>query len=134
MKYCKYFLVFTYGISSACSQNKSLEVNALKPNIIYILADDMGYGDLQSLNPESQIPTPNLDNIVHQGVHFTDAHSNSAVCTPTRYGILTGRYAFRSRLKNGVLWGYSPSLIEPGRKTVATYLKNEGYLLQNVKG
>ncbi|NEW83987.1 MAG: sulfatase-like hydrolase/transferase [Mariniphaga sp.] len=98
-----------------------------KPNIIYILADDMGYGDLKSLNPESRIPTPNMDKIVQQGVHFTDAHSNSAVCTPTRYGILTGRYAFRTSLKNGVLWGYSPSLIEPERETVASFLKHNGY-------
>jgi arylsulfatase A-like enzyme len=99
----------------------------LKPNIVYILADDMGYGDLKSLNPESRIPTPNMDKIVQAGVYFTDAHSNSSVCTPTRYGILTGRYAFRSRLKDGVLWGYSPSLIEPGRETVATFLRRNGY-------
>ncbi len=98
-----------------------------KPNVIYILADDLGYGDLQGLNPDSKIPTPNMDKVIKQGVHFTDAHSNSAVCTPTRYGVLTGRYAFRTRLKDGVLWGYSPSLIEEGRMTVASFLKDNGY-------
>lgn len=97
------------------------------PNIIYILADDMGYGDLGCLNKDSKISTPNMDKLASQGIYFTDAHSNSAVCTPTRYGILTGRYAFRSRLKKGVLNGFSPSLIEPGRSTVADFLKDNGY-------
>ena len=81
------------------------------PNIVYILADDMGYGDLSSLNKNSGIKTPNMDKIVKEGIYFTDAHSNSSVCTPTRYGILTGRYAWRSSLKNGVLWGYDQPLI-----------------------
>ncbi len=111
---------------SVLAQQKQPD-NVRKPNIIYILADDLGYGDLHSLNPESKIPTPNMDKMIQQGVHFTDAHSNSAVCTPTRYGILTGRYAFRTRLKQGVLWGYSPALIEPERETVATFLKRLGY-------
>lgn len=120
------FIATTVIFTSGCNMSETKE-KIKDPNIIYILADDMGYGDLQSLNPDSRIPTPNMDKIVHQGVHFTDAHSNSAVCTPTRYGILTGRYAFRSSLKNGVLWGYSPSLIEPGRETVADFLKKQGY-------
>ncbi len=98
-----------------------------KPNIIYILADDLGYGDVRGLNPASKIPTPNMDLVFRQGVHFTDAHTNSAVCTPTRYGILTGRYAFRTRLKKGVTWGYSPALVEPGRETVASFLKRHAY-------
>jgi len=97
------------------------------PNIVYILADDMGYGDLVCLNPESKIPTPNMDRIGEQGMIFTDAHSPSAVCTPTRYGILTGRYCFRSRLKSGVLVGHSSPLIEPDRFTVADLLREEGY-------
>ncbi|MCX5682855.1 MAG: sulfatase-like hydrolase/transferase, partial [Planctomycetota bacterium] len=74
-----------------------------KPNIVYILADDMGYGDLACQNPKSKIPTPNLDRLAAQSVRFTDAHAPTAVCTPTRYGILTGRYCWRSRLKKGVL-------------------------------
>lgn len=98
-----------------------------KPNIIYILADDLGYGDLKCLNANSQIPTPNLDRLCAEGMHITDAHSNSSVSTPTRYGILTGRYAFRSSLKKGVLGGYSRPLIEKERTTVATILKKSGY-------
>jgi len=98
-----------------------------QPNIVVILADDLGYGDVSSLSPESKITTPSLDRIANEGIHFTDAHSNSAVCTPTRYGLLTGRYAYRSRLKKGVTWGYSPALIEEGRTTVASFLKQQGY-------
>lgn len=98
-----------------------------QPNIIYILADDMGYGDVSSLNPDSKIATPNMDKVVKEGVHFTDAHTNSSVCTPTRYGILTGRYAFRTRLKKGVTKGYTSSLIESRRKTVATLMQENGY-------
>lgn len=98
-----------------------------RPNIVYILADDLGYGDISGLNKASKINTPNIDQMIGNGIYFTDAHSNSSVCTPTRYGILTGRYAFRSSLKKGVLNGYSPSLIEKGRPTVASFLKDNGY-------
>lgn len=98
-----------------------------QPNIVYILADDMGYGDLSCLNADSKIKTMNLDRLAQQGMVFTDAHSNSAVCTPTRYGILTGRYAWRSRLKQGVNWSYDEHLIEPERMTVASLLKKNGY-------
>lgn len=98
-----------------------------KPNLVFILADDLGYGDLGCFNSKSKIPTPNLDRFAAQGVRFTDAHSPSAVCTPTRYGVLTGRYCWRTRLKSGVLNGYSPSLIEAGRMTVASMLKRQGY-------
>jgi arylsulfatase A len=97
------------------------------PNIIFILADDMGYGDIGVLNPDSKIPTPNLDRLASEGMYFSDAHSPSAVCTPTRYGLLTGRYSFRTRLQSGVLVGHSPSLIGPGQTTVASLLKNSGY-------
>ncbi len=97
------------------------------PNIVYILADDLGYGDVAALNPDSRIPTPILDRMAAEGMAFTDAHSPSAVCTPTRYGILTGRYAWRTRLQSGVLWGYSPPLIETGRMAVASLLKRHGY-------
>ena len=87
----------------------------------------MGYGDLSCLNENSQIPTPNIDRIAHGGTYFTDAHSPSALCTPTRYGILTGRYCWRTRIKRGVAWGYSRHLIEPERVTVASLLKRHGY-------
>lgn len=101
---------------------------AEKPNILYILADDLGYGDVQALNPaRGKIPTPHLDALAAQGMTFTDAHSNSSVCTPTRYGIFTGRYAWRTSLASGVLSGGSPPLIAPGRLTVATLLREQGY-------
>ena len=100
---------------------------AQPPNIVFILADDLGIGDAGCYNPDSKIPTPNIDRLAAEGMRFTDAHSPSAVCTPTRYGVLTGRYAWRTRLKSGVLWGYSRSLIEPGRLTVAQMLNKQGY-------
>ncbi len=98
-----------------------------KPNLIYILADDMGYGDISALNENCGFRTPNLDQMAKEGMCFTDAHSTSAVCTPSRYGILTGRYNWRSRLKSYVMGGYSEALIEEGRKTIADFLKEEGY-------
>jgi len=98
-----------------------------QPNIVLILADDLGYGDVRAFNPKSRIPTPNLDRIAEEGMRFTDAHSGSAVCTPTRYGVLTGRYCWRTRLKSGVLSGYSPPLMDPQRPTVASLLKQSGY-------
>jgi len=100
---------------------------AQSPNFIFILADDLGYGDVKCLNPEGKIATPNLDRIAREGVIFTDAHTPSSVCTPTRYGALTGRYNWRTKLQNGVLGGLSPRLIEQGRMTVASMLKGQGY-------
>ena len=100
---------------------------AAKPNIVFVLADDLGYGDVQALNARSKVPTPHLNRLARQGMTFTDAHSPSAVCTPTRYGALTGRYCWRSRLKRGVLNGYSAPLLEPGRLTVAGMLRANSY-------
>lgn len=121
MFFCTVPLLSLVNCENVVAQRKSL------PNIIYILADDMGYGDIRALNQNSRIPTPHLDRMISQGRTFTDAHSNSAVSTPTRYGTLTGRYAFRSRLKSGVLVGYDPPLIEQNRETVASFLKKNGY-------
>ena len=104
------------------------EEMAKRPNIVYVLFDDLGYGDVQCLNPQrGKIRTPNLDRLATQGMTFTDSHSGSSVCTPTRYGVLTGRYAWRTRLQSGVLWGYSPPLINPSRLTVPALLKQHGY-------
>ncbi|MCE9553448.1 MAG: arylsulfatase [Planctomycetes bacterium] len=97
------------------------------PNIVLILADDLGYGDLQCYCPESKIPTPRLDALAGEGMRFTDAHSPSAVCSPTRYGILTGRYAWRTRLKRWVLSPWDPPLIEAGRLTLPEMLRGAGY-------
>jgi arylsulfatase A len=98
-----------------------------RPNIVFIMADDVGYGDMGCYNPEPRIPTPHIDRLARQGVRFTDAHSPSAVCTPTRYGVLTGRYCWRSRLKYSVLFAYEPPLIEAERLTVARLLQEAGY-------
>ena len=97
------------------------------PNIIFILADDLGYGDLSCLNENSKINTVNIDRLAESGVYFTDAHSGSAVCTPTRYGILTGRYSWRTKLQRGVLSGYSPPVIDSNRATIASFLQKNGY-------
>ena len=117
-------LVLLLGIGMAFSIKAASHST---PNIVIILADDMGYGDVHALNAQSQIPTPNLDQLAAAGMTFTDAHSPSAVCTPTRYGLLTGRYAWRTRLKSGVLGGYSPPLIGKDRSTIAAMLRSNGY-------
>tara|TARA_R110002072_G_scaffold13481_2_gene56869 strand:+ start:67152 stop:69188 length:2037 start_codon:yes stop_codon:yes gene_type:complete len=99
-----------------------------KPNIVYIICDDLGYGDVHCLAPEtSKIPTPNADRLASEGMIFTDAHSGSSVCSPTRYGIMTGRYSWRTWLQKGVVTGFAPSLIAAKRPTVASFLKEQGY-------
>jgi arylsulfatase A len=102
------------------------------PNILVILADDLGSGDVGAYNADSAIPTPHLDALAAQGMRFTDAHSPSAVCTPTRYGLLTGRYAWRSRLKRWVLDGSSPLLLDEGRPTLPGVLRDAGYATHGV--
>jgi arylsulfatase A-like enzyme len=104
------------------------EVEKTRPNIVYIICDDLGYGDVQCLNPQrGKIKTPSIDHLASQGLTFTDAHGGSSVCTPTRYGVLTGRYAWRSRLQSGVLNGNAPPLIAEGRLTVGELLHRNGY-------
>lgn len=114
-------------LTSGCAKNLLQESSGRKPNIVYILADDLGYGDVSSLNADGKIKTENIDSIAREGMAFTDAHSGSAVCSPTRYGVLTGRYAWRTRMKKGVLYGWSKPLINPDRMTVASMLKANGY-------
>ena len=97
------------------------------PNIVYILADDLGIGDVSSYNLKSAWQTPHLDRLAREGLRFDAAHSASSLCTPSRYAFLTGRYAWRGPLKQGVLQGYHPALIEPGRPTVASFLRQHGY-------
>jgi len=99
-----------------------------KPNIVFLFCDDLGYGDVQILNPDrGKIKTPHLDALARSGMIFTDAHSGSAVCTPTRYGLLTGRYSWRTNLQRGVVQGFGPNLVAADRPTVATFLKAQGY-------
>ncbi len=97
------------------------------PNIVIILADDLGYGDPQVYNSESKIPTPNINRLASEGMRFTDAHSPSSVCTPTRYGILTGQYAWRTELKRSVLWMWDKPLIPKDKMTFPKMLKTKNY-------
>lgn len=115
--------------AAAVCFSHSARAESSRPNIVYILADDFGYGDLHSLNPNrSRIATPHLDQLASQSMIFTDAHSGSSVCTPTRYGLLTGRYAWRTRLQSGVFDGTDdPPLIAVNRLTVPGLLKRHGY-------
>jgi arylsulfatase A-like enzyme len=98
-----------------------------KPNVVFLLADDMGIGDVSCYNPRSAWRTPRIDRLAAEGIRFTDGHSASGLCTPSRYAFLTGRYAWRSPLKQGVLQGYHAPLIERGRQTIAAFLRAQGY-------
>jgi len=99
-----------------------------RPNIVYVICDDLGYGDVNCLAPETcRIRTPHADRLAKRGITFTDAHSGSSVCTPTRYGLLTGRYSWRTKLQKGVVTGYAPCLIDSDRPTVQGFLQQLGY-------
>lgn len=98
-----------------------------KPNIVYFFVDDMGYGDASCLNPDGKIQTPNIDRLAREGMVFTDAHSSSAVCSPSRYSVLTGRYNWRSSLQRGIVGPYGDPLIAPDRLTVPGFLKQHDY-------
>jgi len=112
---------------SGSATRGKVEAVAPRPNIVLIYADDMGWGDIKAYNPDSRIPTPSLDALAADGIIFADAHSSSAVCTPSRYSLLTGRYSWRTSLKSGVLNGRSPLLIDTERETLADMLKHAGY-------
>ncbi len=115
-----YFILLSLFVSTIVAAAET-------PNIIFILADDQGYGDVSAYNSESKIPTPNIDRLAKEGMMFSDAHSSSSVCTPTRYSILTGRYHWRTHLQKGVLGGFSRPLIAKDRLTVAGLLQSKGY-------
>lgn len=110
-------------LTGSCAQKSPEQL----PNIIYILADDLGYGDVSAMNPEAAWETTHIDRIAKEGMRFTDAHTGSAVCSPTRYGVLTGRYSWRTSLKQGVLWSWDPPLIQADESTVASLLQEKGY-------
>lgn len=114
-------------IAAVSNAQPAFSGRSAPPNIIFILADDLGYGDVSAYNEHSAWQTPHIDALAKAGMRFTDAHTSSAVCTPTRYSILTGRYNWRSTLKKGVLGGYSKALIESGRLTVGKLLQNKDY-------
>lgn len=106
----------------------SQKASKAPPNIVFVFADDLGYGEIQALNPErGKIPTPAVDTLASEGMIFTDAHSGSSVCTPTRYGLMTGRYSWRTWLQRGVVKGFAPNLIAEDRPTVASFLQDQGY-------
>lgn len=121
-------LLRTLGLLLAAVTMARAAPQADRPNLVYILADDLGIGDVSCYNPHSAWQTPNLDRLGAQGAIYTDAHAASALCTPSRYALLTGRYPWRSRLKRGVVTGYERSLIEPDRLTVPEFLRAQGYV------
>ncbi len=126
INFIKLNLVLAVLVSIIWSTNAQTNTN--KPNIVFILCDDLGYGEIQSLAPEtSKIKTPHVDKLTEEGMVFTDAHSGSAVCTPTRYGIMTGRYSWRTKLQKGVVGGFAPNLILENRPTIGNFLENQGY-------
>ena len=132
MKFCYYIIciVLLASCSTSTPESETEETNQTKrPNVVFIMADDMGYGDVSAYNSESKIQTPNMDKIAAEGLMFTNAHSPSSVCTPSRYGLLTGRYCWRTNLKKGVLSSFygDTSLIEPDRATLATLFNSAGY-------
>lgn len=116
-------LIVVLLMGFSCRQSSLVQ----KPNVVIIFADDMGYGDIQSLNPLSRIKTPAIDELVNSGISFENAHASASVCTPSRYGLLTGRYAFRTPAAAGGIGGFTPSVIEKERLTIASILKNAGY-------
>ena len=122
-------LILSFVLTLACLLHAK---HHQKPNVIFVLADDLGIGDVSPTNPECKIKTPHLQKMADEGITFLDAHSSSAVCTPTRYGVLTGRYNWRSRLARGVLSGTSTHLIPAQRATVGHLLQKAGYHTQMI--
>jgi arylsulfatase A len=117
-----------FGLLATWSCSEKREQGSEYPNIVIIYADDLGYGDVHVYNPDKgKIPTPYLDQFAREGMTFTDAHSSSAVCSPSRYTLLTGRYHWRSRLQRGIVDLYAPPLIAPERLTLGGLAKQSGY-------
>ncbi len=114
-------------IGVCCGLAKAETFEAMYPNVVLIYTDDQGYGDVSALNPEAKFKTPNIDRLVHEGMTFTDGHCSDTVCTPSRYGLLTGRYSWRTRLKSGVFGAEGECLIEDGRMTLASLFRDHGY-------
>jgi arylsulfatase A len=120
-----YFLVSLPLLAATISFTPAIAQE--KPNIVIIFADDMGYGDVSGLNPDARTQTPAIDKLIGEGLIFNKAHASASVCTPSRYGLLTGRYAFRSQHAARGIWGFDQPVIEPGRETLASVLKRAGY-------
>lgn len=127
MKYILRFKLIMLLVLVCFSSCKKEKQKRQRPNVVIILADDLGYGDPQVYNSESKIPTPHINSLAKEGMRFTDAHTPSSVCTPTRYGLLTGRYAWRTELKKSVLWMWDKPLIAKDRLTFPKMMKAENY-------
>lgn len=119
-------MFFAYLLMSCSVQEKEIQKDPL-PNILFIFADDLGYGDLGVYNSNSKVPTPNLDQLAKEGIRFTEAYCPVSVCSPTRYALMTGEYPWRSWKKTGVMTNYEPSMIEEGLLTLPQMLQNAGY-------
>ena len=119
MKPTTFLLAFFFFVTGA--------LQAAKPNFVIIFADDQGYGDASCLNSESKFKTPHLDRLAREGMTFADGHCSDTVCTPSRYGLLTGRYSWRTTLKRGVFGADKECLITDGRVTLASLLRDNGY-------
>jgi len=115
------------ALSLTCGPALAVEKPAEKPNILFVMADDVGWGDFQCYNPQGKIPSPHIDRLAREGMRFTDAHTPAALCAPTRYAVATGNYTWRGRLAGGT-WGWNaPPQFLPGQKTVGHLLQAAGY-------
>lgn len=123
----KYFISLLSFMGFCMMEQVGATENSSLPNIIIILADDMGYGDVQFLNPSSKTLTPAIDSLAQKGIVFTDAHASASVCTPSRYGLLTGKYAFRTAKAARGIWGFDGPVIEPEQETIGSLLQKAGY-------
>ena len=112
---------------SAVLLSSAFAADARNPNILVILADDLGYGDVGCYNPQSKVPTPHLDRLAREGMRFTDAHSPSTVCTPTRYSLLTGQMAFRINYRSVFAGVGGPCLIKENQLSLPQMLRARGY-------
>jgi arylsulfatase A len=124
MKNILFFLLLSFPLVAACQKDKQ---NLSRPNVVIVLTDDLGYGDVSKYNAESKIHTPNIDALADEGVWSTDAHSGASICSPSRYALLTGRYAWRGKLKKGIVLVCDEPVIEVGRLTLPQMLKDKGY-------
>ena len=115
-------------VGPAPAQTVPAQASATGPNIVIILADDLGWGDVKAMRPESTLETPRIDSIAEAGMRFTDAHSAAAVCTPSRYALLTGQYGWRSRQKQGVIGeDFDRPVIDAATPTLGGMLQRHGY-------
>ena len=119
-------LAFALGLALVGNQRLAAQASA-SPNILLVYTDDQGYGDASCLNPAAKFKTPHQDRLAREGMTFTDAHCSDTVCTPSRYGLLTGRYSWRTTLKRGVFGAERECLIADGRTTLASFLRDNGY-------